>query len=59
MMSTSLFAPDSVPVRVGVTREGARVRVWVQDQGPGLTPEQQTHIWERFYQVSQTPLQSG
>jgi signal transduction histidine kinase len=35
------------------------VCVWVQDEGPGLSPEQQAHIWERYFQVSQTPVQSG
>jgi PAS domain S-box-containing protein len=53
------FAPDALPVCVGVAREEDQARVWVQDRGPGLTPDQQTHIWERFYQVSQTPLQPG
>jgi PAS domain S-box-containing protein len=53
------FAPDTLPVRVGLAREEDQARVWVQDQGPGLTRDQQTHIWERFYQVYQTPLQPG
>jgi signal transduction histidine kinase len=25
--------------------------VFVRDQGPGLTPDQQQRIWERFYQT--------
>ncbi len=53
------FAPATEPVRVGMDLQGATVRVWVQDQGPGLTPEQQAHIWKRFARVSQTPVQSG
>jgi len=31
---------------------GSVARVSVCDQGPGLTPEQQQRVWERFYQVA-------
>ena len=27
-------------------------RVSVRDRGPGLTPEQQQRVWERFYQAA-------
>src|SRR5262249_39739762 len=37
------FAPESEPVRVGITLEAGSVRVWVQDQGPGLSAKQQAH----------------
>jgi PAS domain S-box-containing protein len=53
------FAPESEPVRVGITVKAATVQVWVADQGPGLSVEQQAHIWKRFYQISQPPLQNG
>jgi len=53
------FAPSERPVRVGMCLQGETVRVWVQDEGPGLEPAQQTHIWERYFQVSKTPVQSG
>jgi signal transduction histidine kinase len=46
-------------VQVGLSLEAGYVRVWVQDHGPGLSREQQQHIWERFYQAPQTPVQSG
>jgi len=42
-------ADRDVLVRLDV--EGHRVQVSVRDQGPGLTPEQQQQIWERFYQA--------
>lgn len=47
------------PVVVEVVREVARVRVAVHDQGPGLTAEQQKHIWERFYRVPGVHVRSG
>lgn len=51
------FAPPHEPIEVGITLEATNARVWVQDRGPGLTSEQQEHIWQRFYQVSETPVQ--
>jgi signal transduction histidine kinase len=53
------FAPVTKPIQVGITLEGTTVRVWVKDQGPGLTPQQQAHIWQRYYQVSQISVQEG
>jgi two-component system sensor histidine kinase VicK len=53
------FAPESLSVRVSINVEAASVRVAVTDQGPGLSSEQQVHIWKRFYQITQTPLQNG
>jgi PAS domain S-box-containing protein len=53
------FAPATKPIEVGIVREAARARVWVQDQGPGLTLEQQARIWQCLYQAPQTPVQKG
>jgi signal transduction histidine kinase len=36
-----------------------QAQVWVRDQGPGLTPEEQEHIWERFHRVKGIEVQSG
>jgi PAS domain S-box-containing protein len=46
------YAPADQPVSVRLEVEGSFVRVSVCDQGPGLTPEQQQRVWERFYQVA-------
>jgi PAS domain S-box-containing protein len=53
------FAPTEKPIRVGMRLQEEKVRVWVQDKGPGLTPGQQAHIWEQYFQVSRTPVQRG
>jgi len=53
------FSPNEEPVQVGMMLEANDVRVWVQDHGPGLTRSQQQHIWKRFYQAPQKPIQSG
>ena len=43
------FAPVGGQVEIGA--EGAReaVRFWVRDDGPGVDPEDQPHIFDRFY----------
>jgi len=46
------FAPVDQVVSVHLEVEASSARVSVRDQGPGLTPEQQQRVWERFYQVA-------
>jgi len=53
------FAPETAPVRVGITLQAASARVWVQDQGPGLSAKQQAAVWQQFYQVPGMPVQGG
>ena len=44
-------------VDVAVRREGDDAVLTVSDDGIGIAPEQQEHIWQRFYQVD--PARSG
>jgi signal transduction histidine kinase len=53
------YAPPEAPVAVSLRRRGRVARVAVRDEGPGLTPEQQTHIWDRFHRVPGVKQQSG
>jgi PAS domain S-box-containing protein len=46
------FAPIEQVIAVRLEVEAGSARVAVRDQGPGLTPEQQQRVWERFYQVA-------
>jgi NtrC-family two-component system sensor histidine kinase KinB len=44
-----------VRAETGATRSGRKsVRFSVRDQGPGITPDHQEHIFERFYRVPGT-----
>jgi PAS domain S-box-containing protein len=53
------YSPPEQPIELGITAEGDVARVWVRDHGIGLSPEQQEHIWERFYQTHETPVYAG
>lgn len=45
-------------IHVGITCEPGLARVWVADQGPGLSQEAQQHVWERFYQAPSIAVQN-
>jgi signal transduction histidine kinase len=53
------YSPADRPVAVGLQVDNQQARLWVRDAGPGLPPEEQEHIWERFHQVKGIEVQSG
>lgn len=53
------YSQEGSPVIVQLKKEGNQARVSVQDEGPGLTLEEQEHIWDRFYQVESIKRQRG
>ena len=53
------YSEETAPVEVGVRVEGRQGHVWVRDQGPGIPPDEQERLWERFYRVPGMAVQSG
>ena len=53
------YSEEEKPVSLHLQVEEEQVRVSVQDEGPGLSPEELAHIWERFYRVPGIEVQSG
>jgi len=45
------FSAPGSPVRVIVTADASELRLAVHDQGRGIEPQHQEHIWESFYQA--------
>ena len=43
------FTPAGGRVQVGAQRDQGIVRLWVRDTGIGIDPEDQPHVFERFY----------
>lgn len=46
------------PVHVRVSHQGDEARVAVRDEGPGLPPEEQGQIWDRFHRVPGVEVRS-
>jgi len=53
------YSQEGRPVDVQLKKEQNVVRVLVRDEGPGLTPEEQVQVWDRFYQVEGIKRQRG
>lgn len=45
------YSPEEKPVHVTLQVDEKNARVSVQDEGNGLSSEEQTQVWERFYRV--------
>jgi PAS domain S-box-containing protein len=53
------YSASDQPVFVRIALLETRVLVEVEDKGPGLTEDQQEHIWNRFYRVPDIEVKSG
>ncbi|NNE45542.1 MAG: response regulator [Rhodothermales bacterium] len=57
------FAPDGGAVKVSLdalqTRRGRQARVTVKDNGPGITREQVSLIWDRFHRIERDGSSEG
>jgi len=49
------YAPDGSSIEVTASREGDRVLIAVGDEGPGVSPGEETRIFEPFYRPAGTP----
>lgn len=43
------YSPESSSVRVGASHTQSEVRMWVEDNGPGVPPQDKERIFEKFY----------
>jgi PAS domain S-box-containing protein len=53
------YSPADQPVTVVIDKSKDLAHVSVRDRGPGLPPEEQTRVWERFYRVKGITAQGG
>ncbi|HET9111944.1 MAG TPA: ATP-binding protein, partial [Ktedonobacterales bacterium] len=60
LLSNALkYSSEDRPVVIRVEVSDNMARIEVRDEGPGLTVEQQTRVWERFYRVPGIEQRSG
>ncbi|GLV54815.1 hypothetical protein KDH_17110 [Dictyobacter sp. S3.2.2.5] len=53
------YSPLECQVDVYLKTGRGQARVEVHDEGPGLSPEAQEHVWERFYRAKGIEVQYG
>lgn len=53
------FSPPHAKVRLGMDTDQSQVRLWVQDEGPGIDPTHHTAIFESFRQVPRSGHTEG
>jgi signal transduction histidine kinase len=53
------YSPNDQPVTLRVSARAGKARVEACDSGPGLTREQQAHLFERFYRAPGIIQQNG
>ena len=51
LANASKYSPEHSVIRLVVSNKANVVRVSVEDRGPGISPEQQAGLFERFYRV--------
>ena len=44
-----IYAPGDAPIRLGGSSTAREMRFWVEDDGPGIPPEERQLIFEKFY----------
>jgi signal transduction histidine kinase len=53
------YSAADQPIEVFLTSDGETAHLSVKDKGPGLTPEEQVVIWERFHRVKGVQVHTG
>lgn len=54
------YSPASSEVRIGASTTNSAIHMWVEDDGPGIPPEDREKIFEKFYRgESSTRMPAG
>ena len=58
-VNAAIHTPDGTPISIELLPQEEEILIKVSDLGPGLTPEQQSKVFERFYRVDQARTRNG
>ena len=53
LTNAHLYTPEGGQLQISADARGGQVRISVADTGPGMTPEQLEHIYDRFYRAQE------
>ncbi len=53
------FSPLEKPIEIFLSEDEHMAKIAVKDAGPGIAPEEQKRIWERFYRVPGIAILNG
>ncbi|MBI1257511.1 MAG: response regulator [Chloroflexi bacterium] len=51
------FSQPDTPITAGARLADDEIQIWVRDQGRGIEPAEQAHIWEMFYQIDRATFE--
>ena len=57
--NATAHTPEGTPITISLLPHEESFQIKVRDLGPGLTPEQQSKVFERFYRVDQSRTRTG
>ena len=58
-VNAAIHTPAGTPITISAVAREKNIQISVRDLGPGLTPEQQSKVFERFYRVDQSRTRNG
>jgi PAS domain S-box-containing protein len=59
LLNASQFSPINTAIRVSSSHDEHAIRITVEDQGPGLSADEQSHIFERLYKANAARSDGG
>jgi PAS domain S-box-containing protein len=49
------YTPGEGFIRVSISMQGSQIILKVEDTGPGIPPDEQSHVFEKFYRATNAP----
>lgn len=53
LSNANKYGPEGSAITVGATPRSGQIRVFVRDEGPGVSPQEQGRIFDKFYRIGE------